>query len=180
MNVFSRHVDVTVVALSWRRTVVVEHGHWESRRTAWKPAHGDNVRNLRTVEVVEPDIEIVGGMRRAGASMPRSRSREVMAKHTYFEYEQFEWRKFRSFSANGDTPAGVHWPEHALEPDQRISERRETYHATFSVDADGSADEYVTELDAATWRTLRVGLKRSLTLGAFSDQVKQVTPRRRR
>jgi hypothetical protein len=35
MGVFSRHVDAPVVAPSWRRTVVIEQGRWESRRTAW-------------------------------------------------------------------------------------------------------------------------------------------------
>jgi len=111
MRVFSRQVDVVVVALSWRRTVVVEQGRWRSRRTAWKPAHGETVRNLRAVQKLEPDIEIEGSMRRAGARMGPSKSHEVLAKHTIFEYEEFEWRKFRTFSAKGDGPADVHWPE---------------------------------------------------------------------
>ena len=67
---FSRQVDVVVTALSWRRTVVVEQGRWRSRRTAWKPAHGENVRNLRAVQKLEPDIEIEAGMRRAGVGEP--------------------------------------------------------------------------------------------------------------
>jgi hypothetical protein len=46
-------------------------------------------------------------MRRAGASMPPSKSHEELAKHTIFEYEEFEWRKFRTFSAKGDSPAGA-------------------------------------------------------------------------
>ena len=71
-----------------------------------------------------------------------------MAEHTYFEYEEFEWHRYRSFSAKGDTPADVRWPECTLEPDQRISERRETYHAKFS--ANDGDDEYATELDEAT------------------------------
>jgi hypothetical protein len=175
MNVFSRSVDAAVVALSWKRTVVIEQGRWESRRTAWKP-HGDNVRNLRTVHDEEPDIVGGGRFSQAGASMPQSKAHEVMAKHTYFEYEEFEWRKHRSFSAKGDSPADVRWPEYTLEPDQRISERRETYHAKFSVDADGGEDEHLTELDEATWRTLEVGLRYRLKMGAFSDEVKQVIP----
>jgi hypothetical protein len=175
MSVFSRHVDAAVVALSWKRTVVIEQGRWESRRTAWKP-HGDNVRNLRTVQDMEPDIVFDGNLRRAGASMPKSKSREVMTKHTYFEYEEFGWHKYRSFSARGDSPADVRWPEYTLEPDQRIRERRETYHAKFSAGADGGTDEYTTELDEATWRTLEVGLRCRLKVGGFSDEVKQVTP----
>jgi hypothetical protein len=59
--------------------------------------------------------------------MPSSKTHEVMTKHTYFEYEEFEWHKYRSFSAKGDGTADVRWPEYTLEPDQRISERRETY-----------------------------------------------------
>jgi hypothetical protein len=175
VSVFSQHVDATVVALSWKRTVVIEQGHWASRSTSWKP-HGDNIRNLRTVQDFEPDI--VGGTRmsRAGASMPQSRTHEVMSKHTRFEYEELEWHRYRSFSADGDSTADVRWPEHALEPGQRISERRETYHAKFSASADG--DEYLTELDEATWRTLKVGLKCRLKMGSFSDEVKQVTPLR--
>ena len=173
MSVFSRNVDARVVALSWTRTVVVEQGRWESRRTAWKP-HGDNVRNVRAVQAKEPDIVIEGSMRRAGASMPKSRSNEVLTTHTYFEYEEFEWHKYRTFSAKGDTPADVHWPEHTLEPDQRISERRETYHANFAVNADG--DEYITELDEATWRTLKVGKRYRLKVGLLSDEVLQVSP----
>jgi hypothetical protein len=111
-------------------------------------------------------------MRRAGASMPPSRAYEVLADHTQFEYEEFEWHKYRSFSAKGDSPADLHWPEHALEPDQRISERRETYHAKFSA----NADEYLTELDEVTWRTLKVGKRYRLTVGLLSDEVKQVSP----
>jgi len=175
-GVFSRHVDARVTALSWSRTVVIEQGRWESRRTAWKP-HGDTVRNLRTVKTVEPDIVGSGSMRRVGASMPKSRAREVMTEHTSFEYEEFGWHRYRSFSAKGDSTADVHWPEHALEPDQRVSERRETYRARFSVGADGGADEYAAELDEATWRKLRIGRRCRLTVGAFSDGVKQVTPR---
>jgi hypothetical protein len=175
MDVFSRHVDAAVVALSWKRTVVIEQGRWVSRSTSWKP-HGDNVRNLRTVQDVEPDIVFDGNLRRAGASMPPSKSREVMTKHTRFEYEELEWHMYRSFSAAGNSPADVRWPDYNLEPDQRISERRETYRAKFSVDADGGEDEFMTELDEATWRTLEVGLRCRLTVGAFSDEVKQVTP----
>jgi hypothetical protein len=93
-----------------------------------------------------------------------------------FEYEELEWHRYRSFSADGDSTADVRWPEHALEPGQRISERRETYHAKFSANADG--DEHLTELDEATWRTLKVGLKCRLKMGSFSDEVKQVTPLR--
>ena len=174
-EVFSRQVDVVVVALSWRRTVVVEQGRWRSRRTAWKPPHGATVRNLRAVQKLEPDIEIEAGMRRAGASMPASKSHEVLAKHTIFEYEEFEWRKFRTFSAKGDGPADVAWPEHTLEADQRITERRETYHATFAVKGD-DGDEYLTELDEATWRRLRIGRRCRLKIGALGDEVKQVTP----
>ncbi len=172
---FSRHVDAAVAALSWKRTVVIEQGRWESRSTAWKP-HGDNVRNLRTVQDVEPDIVVEGNLRRAGASMPKSRTHEFMTKHTHFEYEEFAWHKYRSFSAKGDSPADVRWPEYTLGPDQRISERRETYHAKFSAGADGGEDEYMTELDETTWRTLEVGLRCRLKVGAFSDEVKQVTP----
>jgi hypothetical protein len=175
MTVFSRQVDAVVAALSWRRTVVVEQGRWRSRRTAWKPAHGHIVRNLRAVQKLEPDIEIEAGMRRAGASMPASKSHEVLAKHTIFEYEEFEWRKFRTFSAKGDGPSGVAWPEHTLEADQRITERRETYHATFTVKG-GDGDEYLTELDQATWRRLRIGRRCRLKIGAFDGEVKQVTP----
>lgn len=107
--------------------------------------------------------------------MPKGKAREVMEKHTYFEYEEFEWHKYRSFSARGDTAADVRWPEYTLEPDQRISERRETYHAKFSTGTDGDP-EHVAELDEATWRTLKVGLKYRLTFGALSNEVKQITP----
>jgi hypothetical protein len=179
MGVFSRRVDATVVALTWKRSVVVEQGHWSSRRTPWKP-HGDNIRNLRAVAAVEPEIVIEGNMRRAGAAMPLSKSDEVLTKNTYYEYEEFEWRKLRSFSARGESPHDVHWPEFALEPEQRISERREAYHAMFSAgdpgsssDADGAA-EYTAELDEATWRTLKVGRQCRLTVGAFGDEVKRV------
>jgi hypothetical protein len=108
--------------------------------------------------------------------MPKGRAYEVMAEHTYFEYEEFEWRKYRSYSAKGDTPADVHWPEYTLEPDQRISERRETYHVKFSVNADSDADEYLTELDEATWRPLKMGKRYRLTVGLLSDEVKQISP----
>jgi len=173
MSVLSRHVEAAVVSLSWKRTVVIEQGRWLSRSTAWKP-HGDNVRNLRAVHRTEPDIVGGSSMRRAGASMPKSRAYEVMADHTYFEYEEFEWHKYRTVSAKGETSADVHWPEYTLEPDQRISERRETYHAKFSVNADGN--EYVTELGEATWRTLKAGRRYRLKVGLLSDEVLQVSP----
>ena len=173
MSVFSRHVDAAVVALNWKRTVVIEQGRWESRHTAWKP-HGDNVRNLRAVQDVEPNVVL--DRDREVRGVPQSAGREVMAKYTYFEYEEFEWHKYRSFSAKGDSPADVRWPEYTLEPDQRISERRETYRAKFSAGAAGGMDEYMTELDEATWRTLEVGLRCRLKVSAFSDEVKQVTP----
>jgi hypothetical protein len=164
-----------VTALSWRRTVVIEQGRWQSRRTDWKP-HGDGVRNIRTVRVVEPDLIFdthtdrkVGGARQSG-------SHEVMDKHTYFEYEEFRWSKYRSFSAQGDSPADVGWPEYTLGPDQRISERREAYRAKFSADGEDSEDEYAAELDEATWQSLKVGQRCRLKVGALSGEVKQVIP----
>jgi hypothetical protein len=173
MSVFGRHIQATVVGLNWRRTVVIERGVWESRSTAWKP-HGDNVRNIRTVHSVEPDI--VGGVtsrRTVVPNVPQNRAHEVMAEHTHFEYEEFNWHMHRSFTAKGDSPADLRWPEYTLESDQRISKRRESYRATFSTDADGG--EFTAELDEATWRTLKMGRKYRLKMGAFSDEVKQVT-----
>jgi hypothetical protein len=173
--VFSRHVDAVVTALSWRRTVVIEQGRWHRRRTDWKP-YGEGVRNIQTVRVTEPDLIFdthtdwkVGGARRSG-------SHEVMDKHTYFEYEEFRWHKYRSFSAEGNDPANVHWAEYVLGPDQRISERRAAYRAKFSAGGQGAGDEFAAELDEATWRTLRVGLRCRLKVGALSGEVRQVTP----
>lgn len=45
--------------------------------------------------------------------------------------------------------------------------------AKFSAGADG----YTAELDEATWRKLRIGRRCRLTVGAFSDEVKEVVPR---
>jgi hypothetical protein len=162
-----------VVALSWKRTVVIEQGRWVSRSTAWKP-NGDNVRNLRAVQRMEADLVAEQNIRRSSRrGMPKSKI-GVMSEHTRFEYEEFEWRKYRTFSAKGDGPADLHWPEHTLEPEQRISERRETYQAKFSVNADSGAGEYQTELDETTWRTLKVGKRYRLKLGLRTDEVKQV------
>jgi hypothetical protein len=175
MSMFARHVDAKVVTLSWRRTVVVEQGFWEFRRTSWKP-HGDNVRNVRTLHTTEPDI--VGGrgsMRPAlNTGAPRgSSAHEVMAEHTYFEYEELVWRKHRSYSAKGDGPGDLHWPEFTLGPDQREGERRESYRATF----DAGGDEYRAELDEATWRTLkRIGRRCRLKVSGLSGEVKHVEP----
>jgi hypothetical protein len=168
MGMFSRHIEAVVVALSWKRTVVIEQGRWESRRTAWKP-YGGTVRNLRTAQ--DTALDIVFNNNSTGEGAYGAESRPVVAKHTYYEYEEFEWHRYRSFSAKGDGPAGVRLPECAPGPDQRIGERRESYRAKFSADA-----EYVTELDEATWRTLEVGLRCRLTVSAFSGDVKQVTP----
>jgi hypothetical protein len=172
--VFSRRVDAVVVALSWKRTVVIEQERWESRNTDWKP-YGDNVRNLRTVQdAVAAEVFL---WNHGGAADPGpSKSHVVTTKHTHFEYEELGWHKYRSFSARGDSPADVRWPEYTLEPDQRISERRETYHAKFSADADGSGDEYLAELDEATWRTLEVGQRCRLKVDASKHKVKQVSP----
>jgi hypothetical protein len=173
--VFSGHVDVVVTALSWRRTLVIEQGRWHPCRTDWKP-HGDNVRNIRALQAVEPGLIFDTHTDRRGGSARRSGSREVMEKHTYFEYEEFRWHKYRSFSAQGDGTAGVCWPEYAPGPDQRVSERREAYRAKFSAGEQGSEDEYAAELDEATWHTLKVGLRCRLKVGALSGEVKQVMP----
>jgi hypothetical protein len=173
--VLSRHVDAVVVALNWKRTVVIEQGRWLARSTPWKP-RGENVRNLRAVERMEADLVAERNRRRSSRpGMPKDSS-GVLSEHTHFEYEEFEWRKYRTFSAKGDAADSVHWPEYALEPDQRISEQRETYHAKFAVKGDPDADEYATELDYATWRTLKVGRRYRLKVGLLSAEVKQVTP----
>jgi hypothetical protein len=90
------------------------------------------VRNLRTVHSNEPDI--VGGATWSGRPAPISQrgSSEVMSRHTHFEYEELNWQPYRSFTAKGDGPADLRWPEYTLEPDRRVSERRESYRATFS------------------------------------------------
>lgn len=164
-----------VTALNWRRTVVIEQGRWQFRRTDWKP-RGDGVRNIRTVRVVEPDLIFDTHTDRRGGSTRQSGSHEVMEKHTHFEYEEFRWHKYRSLSAQGDGPADVRWPEYAVGPDQRISERREAYRAKFSEGGEDSEDEYAAELDEVTWRTLKVGLRCRLKVGALSGEVKQVIP----
>jgi hypothetical protein len=175
VGVFSGHVDVVVTALSWRRTVVIEQGRWQSRRSDWKP-HGDGVRNIRTVRAVEPDLVFDTHTNQRSWGPRQSGSHEVMEKHTYFEYEEFRWHKYRSFSAQGDDPAGVRWPEYALGPDQRISERRAVYRAKFSAGGADGEDEYAAELDEAAWHTLRMGLRCRLKIGALSGEVKQVIP----
>jgi hypothetical protein len=173
---FARHIQATVIALNWRRTVVIERGVWESRSTLWKP-HADNVRNLRAVNSNEP--EMVGGqtwtdMPGVPGAVGGRESHEVLSRHTHFEYEELNWHKDRLFTAKGDSPDDLCWPEYTLEPNQQVCERREHYQATFSADADGR--ESTTEFDEATWRTLKVGRKYRLEVGAFSDEVKQVTP----
>jgi hypothetical protein len=97
-----------------------------------------------------------------------------MTKHTSFEYEEFVWGGHRTFSASGDGTADVHWPEHALEDGQRVSERREAYRATCSA----GADEYLAELDEATWRRLRTGMRYRLRISTLSGEIKQVSPLR--
>jgi hypothetical protein len=173
MSVFGRQVEARVTALAWRRTLVVEQGFWEFRRTSWKP-HGGNVRNVQTRHSTDPDI--VGGRRGSGGRPGPSlnAAHEVMAEHTYFEYEELVWRKHRSLTAKGDGTADLHWPEFELGPDQRISERRESYRATFAA-KDG--DEFTAELDEQTWRSLkRVGRHVNLKLGGLTHEVKHVTP----
>jgi hypothetical protein len=165
-------VVATVVALSWKRTVVIEQGRWKSRRTAWKP-RGDNVRNLRTVRAMDTDI-VFNGINPDGGGPPPDGTHAVTARQTSFEYEELEWRKHRSFSESGDGTADVRWPEHALADGQRVSERREAYRATFLA----GEDEYRTELDWATWRRLRTGVRYRLKLGPFSGEVKEVSPLR--
>jgi hypothetical protein len=167
MGLLSRQVVAAVVALSWKRTVVVEQGHWRARRTAWKPT--GTVRNLRAVH--DTQLEFLGGHADGDGSL--TSGRQVTAKQTNFEYEELEWRKYRSFSAKGDGTRDVHWPEIAVGPEQRISERRESYRARFA-SRDGE-HEYVAELDEAEWKKLRIGRRCRLKVGAFSDEVKQVT-----
>lgn len=169
-SVFAQHVVATVVALNWKRTVVIEHGRWRSRRTAWKP-HGDNIRNLRTLRSTEFDI-VSDNINVDRAGTQPDKTREVLAKHTSFDYEEFVWRGHRTFSASGDGTTDVHWPEHALQDGQRVTERREAYRATFSA----GDDEYLTELDWTTWRRLRMGMRYRLKVSTLSGEVKQVSP----
>jgi hypothetical protein len=172
MSMFARHVGARVTALTWRRTVVIEQGFWEFRRTSWKP-HGDHIRNLVTKHDKTPDIVGGRGSRRPAWDPNAGHAHEVMAEHTYFEYEELVWRKHRSLTAKGDGPADLHWPEYTLGPDQRVSERRESYRATFAADE----YEYKAELDEATWRSLkRVGRKCELKVGAATGEVKHVEP----
>jgi hypothetical protein len=174
MSVFGRRVEARVSSLAWRRTLVVEQGFWEFRRTSWKP-RGGNVRNIETVHSTQPDI--VGGGRnpeRPTMAPSRNPAHEVLAKHTYYEYQELVWRKHRSLSAKGDSPAGLHWPEYALGPDQRIAERRESYRATFT--AKNTKDELMAELDEQTWRSLkRVGRLVRLRV-SLNHEVKHVEP----
>jgi hypothetical protein len=128
------------------------------------------------VRVVEPDLIFDTHTDRRGGSARQSGSHEVMEKHTYFEYEELQWHKYRSFSAQGDGPADVRWPGYALGPDQRISERREAYRAKFSAGGEDSEDEYTVELEEAKWQALKVGLRCRLKVGALSGEVKQVIP----
>jgi hypothetical protein len=160
--VFSRHVDAVVVELSWKRTVVIEKGHWEPRDTDWKP-WGHNVRNV--VRVVGDKWVWV----REGDS-----KYQVDQKRTHFTYEEFVWHRYPCTVAGYGT-AGVRWPRYILGPDQRVGGRAESYYAKFSVGGDGDEVEYVTELDKATWQTLEVGMRCRLKLGASGDEVKQVT-----
>jgi hypothetical protein len=173
MSMFGRQVEARVTSLAWRRTVVVEQGFWEFRRTSWKP-HGDQVRNVQTLHSTDPDI--VGG-RQGYSTRPSPRvnpAHEVLAEHTYFEYEELVWRKHRSLTAKGDSPADLRWPEYELKPDQRIAERRETYRATFGA-KDG--DEFTADLDEETWRSLkRTGRVVRLKLSGLTHEVKHVEP----
>lgn len=153
---------------------MIERGRWQSRRTDWKP-RGDQVRNLRTVQNLESGTVFDSDFSQTRTGVyPGSRPRAVVEKRTCFEYEEFGWHKYRSFSARGDSADDVRWPEYTLQSDQRISERRETYRAKFSADS----GEYLAELDEATWRTLEVGLRCRLKVGALSNTVEQVTPLR--
>ena len=171
---FGRYVEARVTSLAWRRTVVIEQGFWEFRRTSWKP-RGGNVRNIETIHSTEPDI--VGGGRnpeRPTMAPSRNPAHEVLGKHTYYEYQELVWRKHRSLSAKGDSPAGLHWPEYTLGPDQRVAERRQSYRATFAVK--GTQDELTTELDEQTWRSLkRVGRLARLRVN-LNHEVKHVEP----
>lgn len=173
---FSRNVDATVIALHWERTVEIERGHWRFRRTTWKP-WGDNVRNVRATHVEESETVFDNTRPQAvRGGMSPDRKHTVMAKHTYFEYEEFECLGHRSLRAEGDSPADVRWPESTFGPDrQRVIERQETYRATFTARTDSGKHGYAAELDETTWRTLKVGLKCRLKVSAFSGEVKRVT-----
>jgi hypothetical protein len=180
MSLFSRQRDAVVTALSWSRTVTVEQGRWEHRRTPWKPGHGATVRNLRTVHVTEADVvgPQGGGGRpwgSQGIGGPDRRSREVVERHTYFEYEELTWHKYRSFSARGDGPDSLRPPEPALTADQRVSGRREAYRATFAA-GPGDDDTFTAEVDEATFRALAVGRRCRLRVGMLAGDVRQVTP----
>jgi hypothetical protein len=179
MGVFSRQVDAVVTALSWSRTITVEQGRWEHRRTPWKPTRDQTVRDVRTVHVTEADV--VG--QQGGAGRPWGtegvggvdrHSREVFERHTYFEYEELRWHKYRSFTVRGDGPASLRWPEPGLTPGQRVSARREAYRATFAPGPDGG-DEFTAEIGEQAFRDLAVGRRCRLKLGALNGDVRQVT-----
>jgi hypothetical protein len=104
-----------------------------------------------------------------GPSTPTTR--QELQFRDYYTYEELEWRKGRSLTAGGTDPSAVTWPDYALDPGERVRDKRESYQAAFAAGDKG----YEADLPEQEWRILEPGGSCILTLGLFGG-VKKVIP----
>jgi hypothetical protein len=163
-----RQVSAQVTGLAWSRVVQMERQQWEPKRSPLAPPAGARNVKKHTEQFVAGVTGISTGTPNGPASGPEAGIR------TYFTYEEQEWRKGRTLTAEGTDPSAVTWPDYTLdEPAERIRSKNESYQATFA-----AADKrYEADLAEEEWRALEPGGSYTLSFGLLGG-VKKVIPAR--
>jgi hypothetical protein len=181
MALFRRHAAAVLVAVSWQRSIDIEHQDWVERRSQARPLADDveqDVRNERqekevyyeTVTEYETTTDSDGNTTTVPMKHKERRTRMVWV------YDHLEWCPSRTVEASGDSHADVDWPQYTLEDRERPGEQHETYTAVFETAREGkNAKTREAELDEETWRSLAMGASYHLDLGVFGG-IKGVTP----
>ena len=173
MALFRRHIEAEATAFAWTRTVDIEQQMWVSKRSEWQPR--GEIRNVQrhqetyweTVtdwQPCPPDADGTPGPQ-------QSTTRQELRTRTLYTYEALEWCPSGTLTASGADQNGVHWPEYALEPGERVRGKAETYSVTFT----GPAKQYEATLEETQWRTLTLGTTYQLSLGLLGG-VRDVKP----
>jgi len=173
---FHRHPDAVLIAVSWERSIDIEHQEWVDKKSESRPLPFDDVelRNERQEKEVYYESVTEWETDSDGNSTPATR--QERRTRMVWKWEQREWCKYRTVEATGDSRDDVDWPSCDLEDGDREGEQHEKYVAVFeSVRKPGKQGKsHKGELDAATWQSLEMGAVYQVDLGLLGG-VKGVT-----
>jgi hypothetical protein len=170
-----RQVEARVTWVTWSRVVQLERQEWVAKRSTWDPAFRDDVRDVHrhtetywdTVTDTQPGTPGANGI----PGPPTTSTRMEMRTRNYYTYEALEWHRSAAPQASGTSQDGVAWPAYELGPGERVSDRKETYSASFTA----GDKSYKATLPEQEWRALAPGASCHLTLSLLGG-VKKVTP----